>query len=252
MRSTDWDPKLYDSAASFVTSYGGAIVDLLDPRPGERILDVGCGTGHLTHEIRQRAAKVVGIDSSPRMIQEARATYPEIEFVQADASAFTFKEPFDAIFSNAALHWVEDAEGAVGCMSAVLRPGGRFVIEMGGRGNIRLLIEALFKALRTFGCENPRHRWFFPSIGEYASMLERHRLEPVSMQLFDRPTKLEGENPIVDWFTIFGEAIQADVDEDCFSQAVRMAQEDLKPALKRADGWYADYRRLRVVANRLP
>lgn len=252
MRSSDWDPKLYDSAASFVTSYGEAIVDLLNPRPGERILDVGCGTGHLTNEIRQRGAKVVGIDASPNMIQQARQAYPDLEFVQADASAFTFKKPFDAIFSNAALHWVKDAESAVGCMSTVLRPGGRFVIEMGGKGNIRLLIEALFRALREFGCENPTHSWFFPSIGEYSAMLERHRLEPVSMLLFDRPTKLEGDNPIVDWFTIFGEAIQADVDEGCFAEAVQMAQVELEPVLKRDGVWYADYRRLRVVANRLP
>ena len=252
MRSTDWDPKLYDSTASFVTSYGEAIVDILNPRPGERILDVGCGTGHLTSEIRNRGAKVVGIDASPNMIQEARKAYSDVEFVQADASAFTFKKPFDAIFSNAALHWVTDAESAVGCMSAALRPGGRFVIEMGGKGNIKLLIDALFKALRKSGCENPRHRWFFPSIGEYAAMLERHRLEPVSMWLFDRPTKLEGEDAIVDWFTIFGEAIQADVDEDCFAEAVRMAQDDLEPILKKDGVWHADYRRLRVVANRLP
>jgi len=251
MRTADWDARLYDNAAGFVTAYGGALVDLLDPKPGERILDVGCGTGHLTHEIRERGAKVVGMDSSPSMLQEARSAYPDLEFVQADASAFVFKEPFDAIFSNAALHWVTDAENAVTCMSQALRPGGRFVIEMGGKGNIDRLISALFEALKQFDCHDAKHRWFFPSIGEYASMLERHRIEPTSMWLFDRLTKLEGEDAIVDWFRIFGEAIQADVDEDCFAEAVRIAQTSLEPTMKRDGIWYADYRRLRVVATRL-
>lgn len=252
MRTSDWDAKLYDTAAHFVTDYGSAIIDLLDPKPGERILDVGCGTGHLTNEIRRREAKVVGIDSSPNMIRTARETYPELEFVQADASSFTFKEPFDAIFSNAALHWVTDAEHAVRCMSQALRPGGRFVIEMGGKGNIQTLISALFKALEKFDCYDASHRWFFPSIGEYASMLEQHRIEVTSAWLFDRPTKLEGENAIVDWFTIFGEAIKADVEEDCFAEAVKIAQTNLEATQKKDGVWYADYRRLRIVGKRLP
>ncbi|HJP82972.1 MAG TPA: methyltransferase domain-containing protein [Fimbriimonadaceae bacterium] len=251
MRTSDWDPKLYDTAASFVTNYGGALVDILDPKPGERILDIGCGTGHLTHEIRQRGAKVVGLDSSPNMIQEARANYPDLEFVQASASSFTFKEPFDAVFSNAALHWVQDAESAVSCMSHALRPGGRFVVETGGKGNIDQLITALFKALEKFDCYDATHNWFFPSIGEYTSMLERHRLEPTAVWLFDRPTKLEGDNAIVDWFKIFGDAIQAKVDDDCFQEAVEMTQKSLEPKLRRDGVWYADYRRLRVVARRL-
>ncbi len=251
MRSTDWDAKLYDNAAGFVTAYGGAVLDLLEPVPGERILDVGCGTGHLTHEIQLKGTKVVGIDASPNMIQQARVAYPDIEFVQADASNFSFDEPFDAIFSNAALHWVTDAENAVKCMSRALKPGGRFVIEMGGKGNINKLITALFQALKQFNCHDARHRWFFPSIGEYGTLLERHGIEPTSAWLFDRLTKLEGENAIVDWFTIFGEAIHADVDEKCFAEAVTLAQASLEPELKQDGVWYADYRRLRIVGKRL-
>lgn len=251
MRASDWDARLYDSAAHFVTDYGTALLDLLAPQPGERILDVGCGTGHLTKQIQDLGAKVVGLDSSPNMIATARESYPEIEFVQADASDFSFDEPFDVIFSNAALHWVTNAEGAVASMSKALKPGGRFVIEMGGKGNIRLLISALFEALKKFDCYDASHRWFFPSIGEYASLLEKYEIEPVSVWLFDRPTKLEGDNAIVDWFTIFGEAIRADVSEDCFVEAVQMAQDALRPTLFRDGQWFADYRRLRVVARKL-
>lgn len=250
-RTTDWNANLYDAAAHFVTDYGTAIVDLLAPKPGERILDVGCGTGHLTKQIQDAGAKVVGLDPSPNMIVTARETYPDIEFVEADITAYETDEPFDAIFSNAALHWVTNAEGAMKAMSKALKPGGRFVIEMGGHGNISKLITALFEALKQFDCYDPSHRWYFPSIGEYASLLERYEIEPTTVWLFDRLTKLEGQNAIQDWFTIFGEAIHADVSEDCFAEAVAIAQESLKPELYRDGVWYADYRRLRVVGQKL-
>ncbi len=251
MRTNDWDATLYDKAAHFVTDYGASLLDLLDPKPGERILDIGCGTGHLTNDIRQRGAKVIGLDSSANMVKKAREDYPEMEFVQADASAFTFKEPFDAIFSNAALHWVTDAENAISCMSSALRPGGRFVIEMGGKGNIQSLVEALFAALKELNCDDATHRWFFPSIGEYSTLLEKHRIEVTSAWLYDRPTKLEGDNAIVDWFTLFHDAIQANVDDTRFSEAVKRAQQKLEPTNLKDGVWYADYRRLRIVGKRL-
>lgn len=250
-RTTDWNAHLYDAAAHFVTDYGSALIDLLKPQPGERILDVGCGTGHLTKQIQNAKAQVVGIDASPNMIETAKAAYPDVEFLLADASDFRFDQPFDAIFSNAALHWVQDAEGAVRCMSAALKPGGRFVIEMGGKGNVQNLIGGLFEALKQFDCLDATHRWYFPSIGEYASLLERYGIEPTSVLLFDRPTRLEGENAIEDWFTIFGANIVADVSEECFGDAVQKAKDILRPKLFREGDWYADYRRLRIVGRKL-
>jgi len=251
-RTTDWNAHLYDSAAHFVTDYGAAIVDLLAPQPGERILDVGCGTGHLTKQLKDAGAEVVGLDASPNMIETAKQTYPDLEFVLADASDFHFDQPFDAIFSNAALHWVQNAEGAVRSMSEALKPGGRFVIEMGGHGNVSVLIGGLFEALKKFDCESPSHKWYFPSIGEYASLLEKHGIEPTSVWLFDRPSKLEGDQGFEDWFTIFGSNVVADVTEDCFKEAVLAAKEILRPKLYKEGAWYADYRRLRIVARKLP
>jgi trans-aconitate methyltransferase len=103
-----WDPQAYQAKHSFVWQFGSSLLELLDPRPGERILDVGCGTGQLTSEIARSGARVTGLDSSPEMLAEARRNYPNLHFVQADAAGFSFDEPFDAVFSNAALHWVKN------------------------------------------------------------------------------------------------------------------------------------------------
>src|SRR5690349_15682269 len=120
--ATRWDSSLYDQAHSFVWKFGADLLPLLHPKAGERILDVGCGTGHLTSQIAESGATVVGIDSSPEMIEQARAAYPNIEFRIADATTFAVAEPFDAVFSNAALHWVKAAEAAVSRISAALKP----------------------------------------------------------------------------------------------------------------------------------
>ncbi|MGH6628953.1 MAG: class I SAM-dependent methyltransferase [Burkholderiales bacterium] len=128
-----WDSSLYDDKHSFVTKYGEGVLELLAPQPGERILDVGCGTGHLTQLIAGAGAQVTGMDNSAEMIATARAGHPDLRFVVGDAADFFFDEPFDAVFSNAALHWVHRAEEAVICMSRALKPGGRFVVEFGGK-----------------------------------------------------------------------------------------------------------------------
>ena len=118
---------------------------LLNPQHGERILDVGCGTGHLTK--LKAGAEVLGIDNSLEMVEAARAAYPDIEFVVADAADFSFTESFDAVFSNAALHWVTEAEQAVVCMAQALKRGGRFVVELGGEGNVAAITRAVREAI---------------------------------------------------------------------------------------------------------
>jgi trans-aconitate methyltransferase len=124
--SQRWDPQLYDSKHSFVTHFGGDLLPLLDPQPGDRILDLGCGTGHLSAQIAASGAAVVGIDHSPDMIAQAQATYPDLTFIEADAANFTFEQPFDAVFSNAALHWIPTPERVIACVWQALKPGGRF------------------------------------------------------------------------------------------------------------------------------
>lgn len=246
-----WNAGLYDDRFSFIWQYGSSLIDLLDPQPGERILDLGCGTGHLAQTIASRGAHVVGMDQSASMIQQARDNYPDIEFDVADASDFVVHELFDAVFSNAVLHWVRDAEGAATCISRVLKPGGRLVAEFGGKGNVGKIVDATIDALRDTGYtyREARNPWFFPGIAEYASLLDRCGLETISATLFDRPTLLDGgERGLELWLEMFGDTFFSGISTDARRKIVASIEQRLRPVLFHDDAWYADYRRLRVVA----
>ena len=141
--TASWDAKQYQQRHSYVFEYGQAVLDLLAAQPGERILDLGCGSGQLTAAIAGAGASVLGLDSSPEMLAEARVQYPDIEFRLGDAAEFTLESPMDAVFSNAVLHWVKNADGAAGSISRALKPGGRFVAEFGGHGNVQSILGAL-------------------------------------------------------------------------------------------------------------
>lgn len=227
-----WDPEQYDARYHWVTDYGASLIALLDPKPGQRILDFGCGTGRLTHEIAQSGAAVAGIDSSPDMIAQARKNYPEIQFELADGLTFRTEEPFDAVFSNAVLHWMSPPEAAVESLAAALKPGGRLIAEFGGRGNTRSIVEAIGS-----------HPWYYPSIGEYASLLERYGLETVTAVLFPRPTAIEGESGLHDWLKMFASSF---VSEDRIPELERA----LRPKLYRDGIWTIDYVRLRITARK--
>ncbi len=241
-----WNAEQYEGRHSYVWQFGGSLVELLQPRQGERILDLGCGTGQLTAEIAASGAQVVGLDSSPDMLGQARQNYPKLKFVLADATSFSFEEPFDAVFSNAALHWVKDAEASVQCIAAALRPGGRIVAEFGGQGNIREILAALgavFGAAAEELCP-----WRFCGISEYTTLLEQHGLEVRQASLFDRPTPLEGERGMEDWIEMFCGSYFRDLSADRAKEKVREVAAHLRPKLYREGVWILDYRRLRVVA----
>ena len=153
-----WDAKLYDGRHAFVHQLAAGVVDLLAPQPGERVLDLGCGTGALTQQIADAGADVFGIDASPAMVAKATAAYPGLSFAVADATTMVFDQPFDAVFSNAVLHWVRPPAAAVARMFAALRPGGRLVLEMGGRGNVATVLAAAAAAGRDVGLDLSR-RW---------------------------------------------------------------------------------------------
>jgi trans-aconitate 2-methyltransferase len=247
---TKWDTGLYDDKHSFVWKYGASLIDLLRPRASERVLDLGCGTGHLTARIAEAGAKVVGIDASPEMIAEARRLFPNIVFEVADARDFAFDEPFDAVFSNAVLHWVKPPEEAVACVRRALGPGGRFVAEFGGRGNVTAIVGALDTASRAIGLGAWEHPWYYPSIGEYAPLLERAGLEVNDSALFDRPTPLEGTDGLRHWVEMFARDLVARVPAEAREPFFRHVEEAARPRLHRDGTWFADYRRLRVVARR--
>src|SRR6056297_343493 len=201
---TDWDATAYEDDHSFVYEYGADVLELLAPAAGERVLDLGCGTGALTGKIAASGADIVGIDSAAEMIERARANHPELAFRQADARTATFDEPFDAVFSNAALHWIDEQDAALSTVSDALRPGGRFVAELGGDGNVAAIVDAVLAELaeRGYDADNP---WHFPTVGEYASRLERHGFEVRDATLFDRPTELDGEDGLANWLDVFAD-----------------------------------------------
>src|SRR5262249_26107528 len=158
---------------SFVWKHGAALIDLLAPRPGERILDLGCGTGHLTAQIAAAGTDVLGIDSSAEMVGEAQRLYPHVRFEVADARDFAFDTAFDAVCSNAVLHWIKEPEKVMTCVRRALGPLGRFVVEFGGRGNVGAIIAGLTTAAQAIGLGAWQHPWYYPGIAEYASLLER-------------------------------------------------------------------------------
>jgi trans-aconitate methyltransferase len=244
-----WDASLYDQKHAFVFKYGEELIGVLKPQRGERILDVGCGTGHLTSRISDRGVFVTGIDNSVEMIESARAAYPQVDFRVADAADFSFPEPFDGIFSNAALHWVKRAEDAVVCMSRALRPGGRLVVEFGGHGNVRRIYTAIEDALRQALGKEATASNYFPSISEYSQILEKYGLLVRNAQLFDRMTRLEdGEMGMRNWITMFrGELLSGATDEER-DAVFSLVEERTRSELFNEGSWFADYRRLRILA----
>jgi len=241
-----WDVERYEGGHSYVWQFGASLVEVLAPLAGERILDAGCGTGHLTAEIAKSGADVVGVDNSPEMLGQARQNYPALQFVLGDLTNLNFSERFDAVFSNAALHWVKDPEAAVASFARALRPGGRFVAEFGGKGNISTIVEALRAVLGKEADE--RSPWMFLSISEYATLLERYGLEVRQANLFDRPTPVEGEHGMEDWLQMFGGSFFRDMSPTLAKEKISEIAGRLRPTCYRDGVWTLDYRRLRVVA----
>jgi trans-aconitate methyltransferase len=245
-----WDSTLYDESFGIITELGAGVVELLAPRPGERIVDLGCGTGGLTAQIAAAGAEVVGIDASEAMVARARELYPHVRFEVARGEDFSVAAPVDAVFSNAALHWMSPPEAVAASVLRALEPGGRFVAEMGGRGNIATITGAIYQALAEEGIpsELVRNPWYFPSIGEYASLLERVGFEVRLMQLFDRPTPLDDcPNGIADWLRMFGGDFLAAAPVDRRTRVQERVNELTRPLLYRDGRWVADYRRLRFM-----
>ncbi|WP_337867419.1 methyltransferase domain-containing protein [Meiothermus sp.] len=251
MSKTPWDAHLYQDKHAFVWKMGVPLLELLNPQAGERILHVGCGTGQLTAQIAQTGASVVGLDLDEAMLLQARSNYPHLEFVQGNAASFRFAEPFDAVFSNAALHWVLDAEGAVRSMAAALKPGGRLVAELGGQGNVQHILEAASFALVALGYGNRfRNLWYFPSIPSYTALLEKHGLHVRLAQLIDRPTPLEGPDGLKNWFHMFFAKALSDLPTEGQARFFELVEERARPMLWQEDHWIADYVRLRIVAEK--
>jgi trans-aconitate methyltransferase len=249
-KEKQWDASRYDAGYSFVWKHGAGVLELLAPRAGERILDVGCGTGHLTAQIAAVGAEVIGIDRSDEMIATARRNYPQLRFEVADAERFRFDEPFDAVFSNAAIHWMKDQRAVASSIYQALKPAGRFVAEFGGHGNIHHIETALRRALRQAGYDvSNEPYYYFPTVGQYATLVESVGFTVTFAAWFERPTPLEGsEAGLRDWLAVFTDHFMKQVPADKRPAIIAKVEDDLRPALLRDGTWYADYCRLRIAA----
>lgn len=253
MTAVSWDVARYESSHNYVSAFGAPLIDLLDPKPGERILDLGCGTGRLAFEIAERGATVTGLDSSPEMIAQARINYPShrhprLSFALAEASAPRDVEPYDGVFSNAALHWMKPPEPVAAVIARALAPQGRLVAEFGGAGNIASVLGA-FRAILGDDAVAAGDPWYFPTIGQYAPLLERHGLMVETASLFARPTPVES---LRDWLEMFAGAFLSGLAPAAREELLVEMDRRLAPALLRDGVWIVDYRRLRVTARKSP
>ena len=246
-----WNAELYDQKHAFVYQYGESLLELLDAKPGEHILDLGCGTGHLTQRIQSLGAIVTGIDSSAEMIQQAEENFPELKFSVANAANFYFEEPFDAIFSNAVLHWIKDQDSLIKTVYDNLKPDGRFVAEMGGRGNVGKMIAATQQVLLKHGYVDQAAivMWYFPGLGEYTKRLEDQGFRVTFATHYDRKTPLQdGDKGVAKWIAMFGNEYMKGVPEDQKQEILKEITDLLEPQYNENGQWYADYKRLRFIA----
>ncbi len=244
-RRQTWSAGSYDTHARFVSDLAGGVVEWLALKPGERVLDLGCGDGVLTAELKAAGADIVGVDSSVDFIAAARAKGLDARLM--DGQALAFENEFDAVFSNAALHWMTDAESVVKGAHRALKPGGRFVAEFGGHGNVAAIATAMRAvSIRRGGDMTLAAPWYFPSPAVYSALLEANGFAVKRIAHFPRPVVLT--TGIAGWLMLFRKPFFQQFETEA-ENALAETVELLRPALCDAQGnWTADYVRLRVEA----
>jgi trans-aconitate methyltransferase len=248
MSETTWNPEIYAANARFVSDLGEPLLHLLAPQAQELILDVGCGDGALTEKIAFYRCKVVGVDASLPQIQAA--TKRRLTALVMDGHHPCFKQSFDAVFSNAALHWMKQPEKVVAGVWNFLKPGGRFVAEFGGKGNVETIRSALYHGLRKRGVDPKTvDPWYYPAPEDYAHLLAQTGFTVPYIELIPRPTKLPGD--ILGWLEVFAQPFTKSLPERDRLSFLKEVRGELKSALRDRNGaWFADYVRLRFKARK--
>lgn len=246
-----WDAGRYGADFSFVPKYGEGVLDLLDAPTGSYVIDLGCGTGDLTEKLSEKGYRVTGFDPSIEMLSEARRRHPGLDFREGGAEDFTPDAPADAVFSNAVMHWIDAGrqQAALNHIASQIKAGGSFVCEFGGA----LCAESVHSALeKRFSAHGLRYRrtFFFPTIGEYAPLLERAGLRVEYATLFDRPT-VQGPDGVAGWIRMFDTAPFEGVPKELSGRIIAEAEDALRPVLFRNGVWYVDYVRIRFKARKL-
>lgn len=241
-----WDPERYARNARFVADLGAPVVELLAPHEGERILDLGCGDGVLTAKLAAIGCQVVGVDGSAAQVEAARKLGLDARVM--DGERLSFEEEFDAVFSNAALHWMRNPDAVIEGVRRALRPGGRFVGEFGGYGNVAKIMMALVDALNRRGIDGEAAiPWYFPTVEEYSAKLKIAGFSIKYIALIPRPTPLPGD--VSGWLETFAGSVTACLPQSERSGYLEEAREALRPQLCDGEGkWTADYVRLRFAA----
>lgn len=245
---TSWNPENYARNARFVSDLGEPLVELLEPKAGELILDLGCGDGVLTEKIASFGCTVYGIDTSHAQIQAARER--GVRALVMDGHRLCFRQCFDAVFTNAALHWMKEPQRVAGGVWNVLQAGGRFIGEFGGRGNVEKIRSALHEALRRRGIDPLRiDPWYYPSPEEYSKLLASLGFKVSYIELIPRPTQLPGD--ILEWLGVFAQPFTKAVAEADRERYLKDVRDELKEGLQSSAGhWFADYVRLRFKASK--
>jgi trans-aconitate methyltransferase len=247
-QTTNWHPDSYAKNARFVSDLGAPLIDLLDLKPGEIILDLGCGDGALSEKLAAGGAVVYGIDTSHPQLKAARAR--NLPIAVMDGQRLAVKRCFDAVFTNAALHWMKEPKQVVEGVADALKPGGRFVGECGGMGNVETIRQALHSALKERAIDpwsvDP---WYYPSVEEYTEILRGSDFIVKYIELIPRPTQLPGD--ILGWLETFAQPFTKAVVAADRSNFLAELRHKLQPKLQNSDGtWIADYVRLRFKAVR--
>lgn len=256
---THWNADEYRDRHAFVFESSRDLVSgWLEPQPGERLLDLGCGSGELSAQIAAAGAGVLGVDASAAMIAAARERHAGLPttgltFEVGDAHKLAFRQEFDAVFSNAALHWMGPLPGLLAGVRAALKPGGRFVFEMGGAGNVQTIIDAVEHALKGLGLPELEHPWTFPPTPVMAALLEDAGLRVERLHWFDRPSPLPGEDGLRAWLTGFASGWLAPLEAQQREAVLEEAERHTRPRLWDGEAglWQADYCRLRGLARRV-